>query len=112
MCLKTNIPVQTVPHLSFENATVQCYTPSLASTTIFRKFQTQNQLTNHQPLFCTLNLMRQTLYINMRSRSSLLAERAKHIKDYYHHGNTNIFENVKQQQPANQPSTVASLFAG
>ena len=34
-------------------------------------------LTNHQPLFCRLNLMRQTLYINMRSRSSLRAERAK-----------------------------------
>jgi len=77
MCFKRGSSVQTVPHVSFENATVQCETPPLASTTIFWKFQTQNQLTNHQPLFCRLNLMRQTLYINMRSRSSLRAERAK-----------------------------------
>ena len=50
--------------------------------------------------------------LHQHAFAKFIASRAReNIKDY-HLGNTNIFENVKQQEPANQPLTIASLFAG
>jgi hypothetical protein len=51
--------------------------------------------------------------LHQHAFAKFIASRArKNIKDY-HHDNTIFFENVKQQQqPANQPSTIASLLAG
>ena len=50
--------------------------------------------------------------LHQHAFTKFIASRAReHIKDD-HDGNMNIFENVKQEQAANQPSAIASLFAG
>ena len=86
---------------------------TMATCTCFESVNQQSPLTSHQPLLIYLQVRPDaTGTLHAHALANIIANRAReHIKEDQD-VNTHSFWKRQPQKPANQPSIIASLFAG